>query len=62
MSDSALHVAPPPVAEFDDAPTAGADADLCLHTERLLLRPLRAADAPELHRLINDWEVSRNLA
>ncbi|MBV9755632.1 MAG: GNAT family N-acetyltransferase [Alphaproteobacteria bacterium] len=62
MSDSALHVAPPAAAEIDAAASAGSDADLCLHTERLLLRPLRAADAPDLHRLINDWEVSRNLA
>ena len=33
-----------------------------LVTERLALRPLRAADAEALHRLINDWEVVRNLA
>jgi len=33
-----------------------------LRTERLTLRPLRPADASELHRLINDWEVSRTLA
>ena len=33
-----------------------------LHTDRLILRPLRPQDAAELHRLINDWEVSRNLA
>ncbi|MBN8930350.1 MAG: 8-oxo-dGTP diphosphatase MutT [Rhodospirillales bacterium] len=31
-------------------------------TERLTLRPLRAGDAPALHRLINDWEVTRTLA
>jgi len=31
-------------------------------TERLTLRPLRADDAEALHRLINDWEVVRNLA
>lgn len=31
-------------------------------TERLLLRPLDAADAGALHRLINDWEVTRTLA
>ena len=28
-----------------------------LTTERLTLRPFAAADAAELHRLINDWEV-----
>jgi 8-oxo-dGTP diphosphatase len=33
-----------------------------LATERLTLRPYRAEDAAELHRLINDWEVTRNLA
>jgi len=33
-----------------------------LATERLTLRPLQAADAADLHRLINDWEVCRNLA
>jgi 8-oxo-dGTP diphosphatase len=33
-----------------------------LATERLTLRPYCAADAAELHRLINDWEVTRNLA
>jgi 8-oxo-dGTP diphosphatase len=33
-----------------------------LKTERLTLRPLVAADAPALHRLINDWEVTRTLA
>ena len=33
-----------------------------LATERLTLRPLRAADAEELHRLVNDWEVVRMLS
>ena len=33
-----------------------------LATARLTLRPLVAADAAALHRLINDWEVCRNLA
>jgi 8-oxo-dGTP diphosphatase len=33
-----------------------------LTTERLTLRPYRPEDAAELHRLINDWEVSRSLA
>ena len=32
-----------------------------LRTDRLSLRPYRAADAPALHRLINDWEVCRTL-
>ncbi len=33
-----------------------------LATERLTLRPLRAGDAAELHRLLNDWQVCRSLA
>jgi 8-oxo-dGTP diphosphatase len=33
-----------------------------LRTERLTLRPLRPADAPALHRLVNDWEVAKTLA
>jgi 8-oxo-dGTP diphosphatase len=33
-----------------------------LTTDRLTLRAYRPEDAAELHRLINDWEVCRNLA
>lgn len=33
-----------------------------LTTERLTLRPLQPNDAEALHRLINDWEVTRTLA
>src|SRR5262245_39964623 len=33
-----------------------------LATERLVLRPLAPEDAEPLHRLVNDWEVTRNLA
>jgi len=33
-----------------------------LKTERLMLRPLEPGDAAALHRLINDWEVSRTLS
>ncbi|WP_431285960.1 8-oxo-dGTP diphosphatase MutT [Humitalea sp. 24SJ18S-53] len=33
-----------------------------LATARLLLRPLRAEDAAALHRLVNDWDVAKNLA
>ncbi len=33
-----------------------------LRTERLALRPLRAEDAADLHRLVNDWEVAKTLA
>src|ERR1700722_8892009 len=32
-----------------------------LTTDRLTLRPLSAADAEALHRLVNDFEVTRNL-
>jgi RimJ/RimL family protein N-acetyltransferase len=31
-----------------------------LTTERLILRPMTAADASELHRLVNDPEIARN--
>ncbi len=43
-------------------PEAGADGFAPLATERLTLRPLRAEDAPALHRLVNDWEVVRMLS
>jgi 8-oxo-dGTP diphosphatase len=33
-----------------------------LKTERLTLRPLHPKDAEALHRLVNDWEVTRTLA
>jgi 8-oxo-dGTP diphosphatase len=33
-----------------------------LRTERLIIRPLRAEDAPALHRLVNDWDVAKMLA
>jgi 8-oxo-dGTP diphosphatase len=33
-----------------------------LITERLILRPLLPHDAESLHRLVNDWEVTRNLS
>jgi 8-oxo-dGTP diphosphatase len=32
-----------------------------LRTEQLALRPLAAPDAPEFHRLINDWDICRTL-
>jgi 8-oxo-dGTP diphosphatase len=43
-----------------DAPPVPAFEPLA--TERLTMRPYRAEDAADLHRLINDWEVCRNLA
>ena len=33
-----------------------------LATDRLTIRPFRREDAPGLHRLINDWQVCRDLA
>lgn len=52
-----------PVPEIETAHPTGGDVEMApLRTERLTLRPLRPGDAPALHRLINDWEVSRNLA
>ncbi|MFL5281990.1 MAG: bifunctional GNAT family N-acetyltransferase/(deoxy)nucleoside triphosphate pyrophosphohydrolase [Rhodopila sp.] len=46
-------MAPTPVVEVPFEP---------LKTERLTLRPLQPDDAESLHRLINDWEVTRTLA
>ncbi len=46
-----------PGAEPDAAP-----AFAPLATERLTLRLLRPEDAEALHRLINDWEITRTLA
>ncbi|WP_428484444.1 bifunctional GNAT family N-acetyltransferase/(deoxy)nucleoside triphosphate pyrophosphohydrolase [Rhodopila sp.] len=51
--------APPDPAPHDPAPP---EAFTPLTTERLTLRPLHANDAEALHRLINDWEVTRTLA
>ena len=42
--------------------TAASPAFTPLTTERLVLRPLAPGDAEALHRLVNDWEVTRNLA
>jgi len=42
--------------------TAPADGFAPLLSARLRLRPLRPADAPVVFRLVNDWEVARNLA
>lgn len=50
-----MHDAPP-------APDLDPDSFAAIATERLSLRPWRGEDAAELHRLINDWEVSRTLA
>jgi 8-oxo-dGTP diphosphatase len=44
-----------------DRPSAGAPF-APLDTPRLILRPWQRADAPVLHRLINDWEIIRNLS
>lgn len=44
------------------SPVLDPDRFAPLATERLSLRPYRAADAEALHRLINVWEVCRSLA
>jgi len=49
-----------PAALLD--PLAPQEAFAPLTTERLILRPLLPRDAEALHRLINDWEVTRTLA
>jgi 8-oxo-dGTP diphosphatase len=55
--------APAPAAAPEAAPEAAPPAAFApLATDRLTLRPLRPDDAPSLHRLINDWDVVRNLA
>jgi 8-oxo-dGTP diphosphatase len=41
---------------------AGGSSFEPLKTERLTLRPLHPDDAEALHRLVNDWEVTRTLA
>ncbi len=38
------------------------DSSATLRTERLVLRPPAAADAEQLHRLVNDWSVVRMLS
>jgi 8-oxo-dGTP diphosphatase len=43
-------------------PLAPPDTFAPLATERLILRPLIPEDAEAMHRLVNDWEVTRNLA
>jgi 8-oxo-dGTP diphosphatase len=37
------------------------EAGPVLYTTRLTLRPLESRDAPEFHRLINDWDICRKL-
>lgn len=43
-------------------PLAPPDTFPPLATERLILRPLMQEDAEAMHRLVNDWEVTRNLS
>jgi len=50
-----------PMSQIADDPQA-AILEFPLRTERLSLRPPRPEDAPALHRLVNDWEVVRNLS
>jgi 8-oxo-dGTP diphosphatase len=52
-----------PSPETSDAPDPLAPPPFQpLRTERLAIRPLRAEDAADLHRLVNDWEVAKMLA
>jgi 8-oxo-dGTP diphosphatase len=54
---------PKPPRKTARKPRAAAGASFePLKTERLTLRPLRPNDAEALHRLVNDWEVTRTLA
>lgn len=49
---------------FESQPATAPIPDIAaptLQTTRLTLRPLAPADAPEFHRLINDWEICRRL-
>lgn len=50
------------MTETIEPPAPMAKSFTPLTTERLTLRAYRPDDAAELHRLINDWEVCRNLA
>ena len=51
-------VSPPPPLH----PLAPEEAFAPLITERLILRPLLPHDAEQMFRLVDDWEVTRNLA
>lgn len=53
---------PAAAAESPPPPGATPAGFAPLATERLTLRPLVPGDAESLHRLVNDWEVTRNLA
>ncbi|HUB11097.1 MAG TPA: bifunctional GNAT family N-acetyltransferase/(deoxy)nucleoside triphosphate pyrophosphohydrolase [Acetobacteraceae bacterium] len=55
---AAKPAAPPPQLH----PLAPEEAFAPLITERLILRPLLPHDAEPMFRLIDDWEVTRNLA
>jgi 8-oxo-dGTP diphosphatase len=57
--------APPKKPRKSNRPSkaaSGAAPFAPLKTKRLTLRPLHANDAEALHRLVNDWEVTRTLA
>lgn len=58
------HATPAPAHPVPDAPADAAGPETAfapLATPRLTLRLLRPEDAAALHRLINDWEVTRTL-
>jgi 8-oxo-dGTP diphosphatase len=58
LISAALQPGLPPALPAPPTPRA---AGPVLHTPRVLLRPLLAADAPGFHRLINDWDICRKL-
>ena len=57
-----LPFAAAPLTPLFAASAPSADNFVPIATERLILRPFQPADAEAVHRLINDWEVTRNLA
>ncbi len=65
LFDSLISAALQPAASKPAAPRKRAAAvketGPTLRTERLKLRPLEASDAPDFHRLINDWDICRKL-
>ncbi|MCX4986237.1 GNAT family N-acetyltransferase [Streptomyces sp. NBC_00572] len=58
---AALAPAPTPDSTADPAPVPAPAPSASLVTERLLLRPVRAADVPAVTRLWTDPEVRRHL-
>ena len=53
---------PAPRDQLTLSPPAGAAEFAPIATDRFTLRPFRPADAEEMHRVVNDWEVVRMLS